>query len=103
VAQAVQRQGAAPWPGGREWDRRVAAAYRKYPTTDALLAAALAPHRGRRVSGRAGHHEFSTMTTTTTPADLRAATLDALVGLQDGAAALGLRVEGEALSPSSLA
>jgi hypothetical protein len=42
LARAVQQQGLGPAPGRREWGRRVAAAYRRYPNTEALLAAALA-------------------------------------------------------------
>jgi hypothetical protein len=46
LARAVQRQGLGPAPRPEEWGRRVAAAYRRYPSTEALLAAALARTEG---------------------------------------------------------
>jgi hypothetical protein len=46
LAAAVQRQSLGRAPDRGEWDRRVAAAYRRYPSTEALLAAALARTEG---------------------------------------------------------
>jgi hypothetical protein len=57
------------------------------------------------VSGTAGHHEFSTMTTTTTPAYLQAAALAGLDRLLDMTAELGLAVAADPgrLAPPALA
>jgi len=37
---AIRRQAAAPWPGDEAYDNALSAAYRQYPTAEALLACA---------------------------------------------------------------
>lgn len=43
---AVQAQAARPWPGQEAYDRQLAHLYQRYPTTEALLAAATIRERG---------------------------------------------------------
>lgn len=37
---AIRRQASAPWPGSAEYNSMIQEAYRKWPTTEAMLAAA---------------------------------------------------------------